>query len=479
MPVSMTWFFVPRILSAVFVVAILVVITRVLGPADFARYNLTMLLGTILFSFTFLWLVIAISRFHHAKEFEGTTIAMTLGAGAILSVMVLVVSVIASLILPGAWVDGLFYAAIFSVSLAMHEVGTTCLRLYHEGPKFAAVTLLRHALGVAFAIGLVLSGGGYKSAVIGMSLGAALTGAYALGIALKKSGIAWPQLSAIKTYLWFGFPLAVVASSSTFFAMSSQSLLAALAGLEVAGYFAAAQALATRTLGLLMSTIMRVVAPSVFEMQEKHGTASSNAYLERYFSFLMLVSIPLAAALICAPEVLASLLFEADFVENSSEYLRILTLGSFIFGLQGAYISFSFTRAKRTGLQLTITCCALIAHVILSYLIIELLGARGAALAFALSALLSFMAYQYFGRKIDPVTVPAPEIYKAIAGIVAFVPLGLVANSSSGLPVQLGLLTLAAVAMFATLVAVKQTAALVVVAKIRRGLNIGEFPSLK
>ncbi|WP_170561759.1 oligosaccharide flippase family protein [Ruegeria atlantica] len=475
----MTWFFVPRVLSAVFAIAILMVMTKVLGPAEFGRYNLTLLVGTILFSFSFLWLVIAIARFHHAKEFEGRTIATVMGASVVLAFFLVVLSSLVTLVLPGEWVENLKFAAIFCISHGMHELGAACLRQYHEGPKYAAVTLLRHAIGVALAVGFILNGGGYESAVIGMSIGAAVTGGYALLIAFRRSGIVVPKLAELKTYLSFGFPLAIVSSSATFFAMFSQSILAILAGMESVGYFAAAQSLAARTLRLPMGTLSRVIGPSVFEAQEVQGKASSDAVLYRYFSFLMLISMPILAVLIFSADVFANLLFEPAFADQTAGYIRILTLSSFVFGLQGAYLSFAFTRSKKTVLQLIISVTTLLGHAAISYLFIYWLGAKGAAYAFLVSAILSFLVYFQYGRRIDRISIPLAEFGKALAGLVAFAPLGLWANASTGLMQQFAILALGLTIMFVALLCVGQTAALAVVRKLKRHLLIGGFPSSK
>lgn len=458
----MTWYFVPRILSALISIAILIVMTRVLGPAEFGRYNITLLLGTILFSFTFLWLAISIGRFHHAKEFEGEVIATVLGAAFVIAFFLFAISVAAQFILSGSWVDNLFFAVIYCIGHAIHELGTVILRQYNEGPRYAAVTLFRYAIGVIIAIALILNGGGYKSAVIGMSLGAALTGIYALRVALRRSGILVPKRSSVKAYFLFGFPLAVVSSSASFFAISSQLLLSFFAGMESVGYFAAAQSLATRTLRLPMGTLLRVIAPSVFEAQEKNGTKSSDSVLANYFSFLMLVSLPIVVTFICASDVFANLLFEPDFAAKTAGYLRVLALASFIFGLQGAYFSFAFTRSKKTVRQLGITSGLLVIHTILSALSIYLFGAQGACYAFLISGIIGLLTYYFFGRKIDPLRVPIKEFAKTMVGALTLAPFGILANSVTKLPVQVALLVLGMVSMFILLVTIRQTAAFVV-----------------
>ncbi|WP_170401393.1 oligosaccharide flippase family protein [Ruegeria arenilitoris] len=463
----MTWYFVPRMLSAFIAIAILIVMTRVLGPADFGRYNLTLLAGMLLFSFTFHWLAISVGRFHHAREFEGKTIATVLGAAALLAVFLLCLALLVRLILPAAWVGSFFLAVIFCTSHAMYELGTVCLRQYKEGPKFAAVTLLRQALGVSLAVSFVLQGGGYASAVIGMSMGAALTGAYSLILAVRRSGIVMPGRDALRTYFRFGFPLAVVSSSASFFAMSSQSLLAYFAGMDAAGYFAAAQTLASKALKLPMTTLSRVVAPSVFEAHETKGSASSDAVLDRYFSFLMLISMPVVVALVCAAGVFTNLLFEPGFAAETDLYLRLLAPAAFIIGLQGAYFSYAFMRSKMTGVQLGISVGSLLVHALLSLVIIYRFGAPGAPVAFLISGVVSFFAYYYIGRKVDPLRVPMSELSKAALGAIAYAPFGLAAEMAANLMLQFAILGAGLIVMFGILVCVRQVAAVAVWEKAR------------
>ncbi len=443
-------------------IAILVVMTRVLGPAEFGRYTLTLLVGMLLFSFTFFWLVISVGRFHHAKEFEGRTIGTVLGSAILVALFLSAIVGLAYLVLPIDRANSFLFAAVFCLGHAVHEIGAVCLRQYEEGPRFAAVTLLRHALGVSLAVAFIMNGGGYESAVIGMSLGAALTGVYALVITVKRSGIYFPKRTEAKTYLFFGFPLAVVGSASVFREMSTQSLLAVLVGIEAAGYFAAAQALAMRSLVLTMSTLSNVVAPSVFEAHEVKGIAQSDRVLERYFSFLMLISIPIVAALISAADVFANLLFDQGFAVETAGYLRVLAIAAFVTGLQGAYFSYSFMRSKKTGLQLVITFGTLIVHALLSLGVIYLFGAPGASYAFLFSAFVSFLVYYHVGRKVDPLKVPVQELTKALVAALVFVPFGLLAESSSELTTQFALLVLGTLVMFAVLVAIRQTAAVTV-----------------
>ncbi len=467
----MSWYFFPRMLSAFIAIVVLVVMTRVLGPAEFGRYNITVLLGTIMFSVTFNWMIVSIGRFYFAEEHEGKTIATVIGAALILALFLVIISVAAHLILPSSWVNSVYYAAVFCVGHAMHEMGAACLRQYNEGAKFAAVTILRHIIGVPLAVTFVLNDGGFEGAVIGMSIGAALTGACALGIAVRRSGVVVPEIKSIKIYFSFGFPLAVVSSTSTYFTMLSQSVLAYLVGIEAVGYFAAAHSLAMRSLRLPMGTLSRVVAPSIFRSYETMGRSSSNRELDRYFSFLALISVPILVALICATDVFTKTLFQPNFAAETSKYLRVLALASFILGLQGAYFSFSFMRSKKTLLQLVITFVMLIVHAILCFSFVIFFGADGASYAFLATSIVSLSAYYYFGQMVDALRLDFRDVTKIVWGALVFAPFGLVSNELTMLPLQAALLVLGFTVMFIVLVCLNQHAAVTVWEKAQSWVN--------
>ncbi len=471
----MTWYFAPRMVSAFIAIIILVVMTRMLGPSEFGRYSLTLLSGNLLFSFSFHWLVISIGRFHYSAEFGGKTIENALGASAALAFCILVFLGVAFFMVPEQWVIIAFFACGYCVCHTIHELGTACLRQYNEGPKFAIIVVMRHVVGAIFAVAFILAGGGYKSAVVAISLGAALTGSYALWIAMRRSGIGLPKITEIKEYFSFGFPLAVVSSSSTFFAMTSQAFLAAIIGMDSAGYFAAAQSLTTRTLGLPMTTLARAVAPSVFEKYETGGKLASDAVLSRYFSFLLLISTPIFVFLIGMAYILAELLFEARFADQTVTHLKFLTLTSFILGLQGAYLSFSFMRSRKTVQQLAITIFALFFHVVISFFMIKMLGAGGASAAFMLSGTVSFFTYYFVGRKIDPIPLPVEDSIKSMVGALTLVLFVILATASSRLSTQLMLLTVGLAGMYFLLVLIRQTAALAVWKKTKKFFGHGNI----
>lgn len=464
----MIWYFAPRIVAAAMAIVVLMVLTRVLGAADFGRYNIVILSGTTAFAFLFAWLATSIARFHPDAEFDGKTIAYVLGAGLRIAVVIVPLGIAGYFLLPDGLSDLVGYAMLYCICHALHDVGLSCLRVWEERKKFAAVTLTRPLLGVALAVIFVLNGGGYTSAVLGMALGALLSGGYAVAIAVRRAGVAVPRKFAVRSFLSFGGPLALVTSVSSLYVLISQSLLALFASLEAVGYFAAANMLTMRTLRMTMSHLMRAVAAKIFRDYELHGQEESDKALGHYFSVLMLLSMPILVLLVFGGQPIASLLFEPDFANQVVPYLRILAVSAFLMGMQGAYFSFSFMRSKRTVLQLAIMFGSVGFHALVSLVLIRLLGAHGASYAFLASGIATLVVFVVVGRAINPIAIPVGETARTLPGVAAFALFVYAIDFIESPFLQIVIVVAGLLVMMLLLVASRQQAALFLVDRIRQ-----------
>ncbi|MEO1312273.1 MAG: oligosaccharide flippase family protein, partial [Pseudomonadota bacterium] len=374
----MALFFISQLAASGVTLLVFLALTRLLGPAEFGAYNIIVLSGAVAFDILFGWMGAAVTRFHFAEEFNKRAIAVVLGALLRMVLVLVPLAVIAAFYVPPALVLPMALAALYCLCHASHDLMMSCLRVYRAGKPFAIAIIGRPLVGLVFALALVLLGFGVTGAVIGMAMGAAAMGAFALTKVYHRSGIQSPDLPALRQFVHFGFPLAVVASASSALALLTQTALASMISLQAVGIFAATQVLTMRTIGMPMTVLSRVNSPNVYSAYEAQGRAAAQDELNLHFSFLMLMTGPVVLTLFTANETVAHALLDPAYSDLVAEMLPILTLAAFLTGMRGAFFSFCFTISQRTWIQFVILGGMVAGHAAVAFTMVWFFGLVGA-----------------------------------------------------------------------------------------------------
>ncbi|MEL6640182.1 MAG: oligosaccharide flippase family protein [Pseudomonadota bacterium] len=468
----MAWFFFPRLISAFIAILVLVILSRVLGPADFARYNITILFGTVGYSFVFAWLAIAIVRFHSSEKYSGRVIAYALHTSAKIAIFLIPIVAVGCFFAPSNYLAALVLGSVFAVAHTTQELGLAAFRVYRKGPAFAFITLMRPLVAVSLSVAFVLLGFGFVGAVIGAIAGALLAGGIALYKVFPKSGAEPASAQQIKEFLVFGVPLGIVTSGSMLIMLLSQSLIASFANLGAVGIFAAAQTLAVRSIAMPMLMASRASGAAIFSEYEESGMDAANVVLARHFSIVLLMSAPIATTLIFANEMAVLLMFGEVYQVVGAQHLQILSIAALIIGVQGSYFSYAFTLSRKTYGQLYILAAAIVFHGACTALALHLMGSIGASYAMLLTAIMSTAAYYFFGKRVSTdVALPIRPIWKIIVASVAMAPFAAYADGQASILVGIGLLFLGVFAYLVTLVLLRQTGILVVLAWLRNKMT--------
>lgn len=464
-------YFVARLFASLFTVIILVVLTRVLEPADYGRYNIIMVAGAAAFAVLFAWLVASVNRFHSAAEFRGETIAIVLGAGKKSVLLLGPLTLLVMFLLPVGYREPFGIGALFCLAHAAHELGLAGLRVNERRRDFVLVTILRPVIGILLVLFFVFWGGGYVGAVVGMALAAILTGFYALKQVHIRMIPAPIDLRALKIFVMFGLPLAMVASGASFVVLLTQFILAKSIDLESVGFFAAAYTLAMRTIAMPMATLSNTSSASIFKTFEKDGLAAAQKDLNLHFSFLMLVSGPIVGALVFANDTVASVVFNASFSARVADHLSVLACAAFISGVQGAFFSYAFTLSKKTMHQLTIMISMIVIHGGITYGFVSSFGGLGASYAVLASSIISATIYAIVGHCLAPVKIPWNEVLQTATAVLAFAPFAIAADHQSGLLVAMTLLCSGLIAFLAVLWFTGQAAIRLAMARFRQKIS--------
>lgn len=395
----MAWFFLSRLVAAAIAVITLFVLTRLLAPDDFARYNIIVLSGTISFLFFASWLPVSVTRFNSTSEYQGQTVAISQGIGAASMLLLLGLTTVAALVVPSGWRGTFLLSASVAFASAVHEFGLACLRVQQRGPAFAVAAVLRPLLALLLTVGFVRGGGDFRSAIAAFSLGALLPGMLAVAMAARSSGFRRPSGGALRTFLRFGLPVATVGSGALLFPLSSQLLLATAAGLTEVGFFAAASTLSDRTIVMLMGTLRQATAADVFRAEEQGNESELNDILESHYALLLLVSVPLLGVYLFAPDTVTRILFAHGFDAEVARYLPILALAAFTSGVAGAFLGFVFELRRQTLRELVLTCGLLTFHVAGVAALLRVVGNEGAAYGTLFTAITMMAIYSWYARR--------------------------------------------------------------------------------
>ncbi|MEM9793310.1 MAG: oligosaccharide flippase family protein [Pseudomonadota bacterium] len=462
----MALFFVSQIAASGVTLLVFLALTRLLGPAEFGAYNMIVLSGAVAFDILFGWMGAAVTRFHFAEEFNKRAIAVVLGALVRMVIVLVPLAVVVAFYVPAAWVIPMVLAGLYCLCHASHDLMISCLRVYRAGKPFAVAIIGRPLVGLVFALLLVVAGFGVTGAVVGMAAGAAAMGGFALTRVYGRSGIQRPDLPALRQFVYFGFPLAVVASASSALALLTQSALASIVSLQAVGIFAATQVLTMRTIGMPMTVLSRVNSPNVYSAFERHGRAAAQTELNVHFSFLMLMTGPVVLTLFTANQTVARALLDPAYSGQVAEMLPILTLAAFLTGMRGAFFSFCFTISQRTWIQFTIIGGTVLGHAAVAFVMVYLFGLIGAAYGVLLTAALALGVFAYFGRRVYPISLPLAEAVRIAVAVLCAAPFGFYADTIAELPVALAYIALQASVFVIVLALSGQAATRVILSKL-------------
>lgn len=466
---SLAWFFISRIAAAGLTLISLLLLTRVLEPAGFGHYNMILIGATAVFSVVFGWVPGVVHRFHSAAEFDGKATAWALGAGAVTMAVMSVAGLAALPLVDPAWRLVALLGLAFCLSHAINETGLSGLRVEKMARTFALIVVLRQVIGVGLALSLVMMGYDYPGAVAGMAVGALVTGLYAVGRTAQITSIRLPHRAALKEFLHFGLPLAVVSSNAMILVLITQGILATRIDLAAVGTFAAAQTLALRTVSLPIMTLTQTSSASIFRAYEQDGEAAADRALERQFSFLMLIALPIVVPLVLANDTVAGLLFNDRFEAEVARHLPLLSLAAFLSGLQGAFFAFAFLIARKTAIQFAIMAAGVMVHAGLTVLAVDHYGAIGASYAVLASSVVSLFAYFAIGRSVRQSGIPLAELRKAAVAALALAAFCLAADRMGGMLPAILLIGLGYMAFLAALYYQKQAAIRAVFRRFGRG----------
>ncbi|HYE42756.1 MAG TPA: polysaccharide biosynthesis C-terminal domain-containing protein, partial [Caulobacteraceae bacterium] len=290
------------------------------------------------------------------------------------------------------------------------------------------------ALGAAFAaLGL-----GGAAPLLGLSAAALLLMPFALPKELRQARGGRLELSRLKTYAGFGFPVSAAMILALLLATSDRFLIALFLDEASVGAYHAAYSLSNRTLDVIFLWLGAAGGPALVMALERGGQAALREAAREQVSTMLLIGLPAAAGVALVARPLAEVMVGEGLREAAATVTPWIALAALFSGLTTHYLLQAFTLGRRTKLLLAASCAPVIANIALNIVLIPRFGLIGAAWATASTYGLAALAYWLLGRRAIALPLPAATLLKGLTAT------GVMALAVLAVPAVGGLVELAA-----------------------------------
>lgn len=397
-------YFFTNILNAAIPFFLLPVMTAYLLPSDYGIVSLFGVISSVSVIFTNVNLHGAIERQFFQKDtilssYIGTCSLLVFGVTILVTFISFAFKDFIGLQLqfPSEWIPIAVVGSFFSFFIT---AALTLFRLEMKPRLYAVFQILQGLCGAVLAIVLVVNFSmGWKGRLLSIMVVTICAGIIGFFVLLKKG-----QLKLIinkyylKNALQFGLPLIPYALSGIVMTMMDKIIISSLLGISVTGVY---------TIGAQFAMIIAMGTSSFNSVWVGwlYGKLQENDFKKKilivkatyvYFIVVILLCVLLAAI---APRILRLMVNKSYY--GASEYVFWIGLGYALNGMYmmvGNYLFF----AEKTSILAYIACISALANSFLTYFLVKLNGAVGAAQAVVLSNIVFFVFAWYFSAKIYP-----------------------------------------------------------------------------
>lgn len=409
-------------LNTIFNFAVGILVAKFLGPAEYGRFALAMMIAMFINSALFDWLKQAATRFYsqRARE-ERPQVRATLDlAFALITLLVGVAAITLSLTGVEIQLSGAMLALALAAGAtnALFDFHAAIVRARFDDRLYALMIAVKHALGMALTVGGAWWFEDARVALAGVCLsiaGSVLLARRRLVDDKAEPALAEPALA--RAYFFYGAPLVVANILALASPLITRSIVASHFGFAEMGQFALPFEIGVKLVAAVGSTLDVMLFQLAVRADEMHGREEANRQIARNLAIVLAAS---AATCVGFWMILPS--FEALLVPQSyrGEFGRYLTAflpGFFAFSVMQFGLIPIFQIAKRTLPAIAAATIALATTLVVVFLApagaspIWYAYAQSAGMCAAVPALLVFALAQ------RPAWPRAREVGATLAGV--------------------------------------------------------------
>jgi len=410
----------------------IVILTRILGSAEYGRYAVAMITMMGIHMGFFTWLEAAMARYQaraernddvnsHVKTLYAYALRTTIPALALFWAVLYV----APERFIGPDMKLLIAIALASTTLQLFlNLGMEAHKAAHRIARYSA-SFATHQL-MSFTIGIILilaTPVRELGPFIGIGVASLVVLAFDLPFMFKHMKGGKVEVDRAKRYFSYGMPISV--SLILTYALSSGDIyiIKAIMGDSAVGEYNASYNLANRSLDILFIWIGMAITPIAVTALEKEGLEKSKAILKSYGAGLLWIAMPAATGIALVAEPAGFILGE-EVRQGAVKIMPWIAFAGVMNGMISYYAQRAFMLSGKTKMFVWAMVPPVALNIGLNFWLIPLYGLMGAVWSTVIAYAVGLALALILGRRYFPIPVPVKAFFQisfaclVMAGVV-------------------------------------------------------------
>jgi O-antigen/teichoic acid export membrane protein len=394
--------FAANVVSAAFGLINVMVFTRLFAPAEFGTYVLGAGFATIASAFMSNWLRLPIMR--EQARGDGTDIRGILLPGLMLSCLLAPLAYVVA-VLAGIGSGPALAAAGLALAVGFFEIGQDLMRVRLKAFTVMKATVVRAVLVSVF--GITVSIAGHTGVLLLLSSAFAyLLAALAFAPGVWAGTVISHNRARLLALAKAGIPFT---ASLTIYSLSSvidRFIIAHLIGPAAAGQYSAGADLVRQALIIPAISAAAAFCPLAVRIYANQGRDAVRSHLEECFEFLLAMVLPASVGFAVVSSQIADVVFGPDFRIMAAAAMPIVSIAVIFQIMSYQYLHIGFLLSERNSFYFWNTSLVLVVNLAVSYVLIQQMGAVGAAWGRLVAEIFGFASALVLTRWAFPMPVP-------------------------------------------------------------------------
>ncbi len=389
----------------------IVVLTRILEPAEFGLYAVAMITMQFVHMALFTWMEAAMARFQARAEREGdmaSHLKTLYQLGLLTSVIVFPLIIICLVLLPlGKDMTSVLIFALSSTCLqVILNLGLEAHKAAHRIKRYSITysthTLISFTLGILFIFVTPLRA---SAPFLGIIVGLLIVGGIDLFFLLRQMRGGKFQPAKAKVYFTYGAPLCLGLLLSYALNSADVYLITGIMGAASAGEYNAGYNLANRSLEILFVWVAMAVTPVAITAMEEQGTEGSRDILKTYGATLLWIAVPAATGIALVSKDAGFILGEG-LRDGAVSVMPWIAFAGLLNGFMTYYVHRAFMLSGQTQKYVWALVLPVLLNLGLNVVLIPIYGLMGAVWATIVSYALAIVIATILARQDYPLPLP-------------------------------------------------------------------------